>query len=142
MAYLTTTYVDNAIGTAPRLKVAPNTAVFNQFEVMARMKVRAAAAMVGYTLGNTDIGTSQQLAALALGQWVLLAFGARKGLTIQPFIADQINMLEMVRTGAMPLLDYVPETRDAIGGVKATSTDEDDPDGRPQRFSRSELEDW
>jgi hypothetical protein len=142
MAYLSTTYVDNAIGTAVRLKVAPTTASFNQFEAMARMKVRAAGAMAGYSLPNTDAGTSSQLQALALGQFVLLSFGTRKGLTISPFIADQINMLEMVRSGDMPLLDYTPNVRDAIGGVQFTSVDEDDPDGRPQRFSRSELKEW
>lgn len=138
MAYLTREFVRQAIGTAVADKVAVTTSDFSNYEQMARTKVRTAGKMAGYSLPNTDTGTSQQLRDLALGQFVLLGYGLKKGLEVGAFIADQINLLEMVRSGAAPLLDYTPNVAHAIGGIHPINTGEE----FPRRFSKSELEEF
>lgn len=140
MALIDTSYVDNAIGTALRITVAPSTAAFNQYEEQARAVVQAAAQVAGYSVGNTSDNATVQL--LALGQWYRFATGLRKGIEIPEPIQASIDQLALVRTGDLPIPGMSPSTRDGIGGVKFSDTDENSDSGRPQYFSRSKLRTW
>jgi hypothetical protein len=131
MAWLTTGYVDNAITQPVRLAVSGSSQpVFDQFEEMARVKVRAALRNAGYPDPGATT-TNEMLRLLCLGQWVLLAYGTRRGLEVPASIADAISMLELVRTGEMPIPDMEPLPRDAVGGVSATQV--------PQLWSADKL---
>lgn len=138
MAFIDTTYVDNAIGTATRLALAPTTAAFTQYEGQARAKVRSAAAVSGYSLGTASSNDFVRL--LTLGQWYFFAGGLRKGLEIPPALAESIDMLEAVRSGEMPIPGLDPSSRDGVSGVKFSATT--GTSGRVQYFSRSAMKTW
>lgn len=137
MAFIDTDYVDNAIGSSVRQKVAPSTEAFDQYEAQARDIVKAACSIAGYSLSDTT--TSDRVKLMTLGQWVVLAYGLQKGLEIPPSIRTAINLLELVRTGEVPL-EGVPTTKDAIGGVKFSDTTEGT--GRDQKFGGRKLRDY
>lgn len=141
MAIIDTTYVDNSIGITVRQAVTgSSTTVFDQLEEMARVKVKAACLSAGYTIGDSE--TNATIKLLVLGQWMLLAYGLRKGIEIPPAIQDAINMLELVRTGKMPIPGLSPDPQDAVGGSKWSDSSQTSTSTRAPRFSRSELDSW
>ena len=135
MAFIDTDYVDNAVGSAVRSKVAPTSAEFDQFEAQARDIVKAAAEIAGISLGDTT--TSERVKFVTLGQWIILAYGLQKGLTLHPSINVAVNMLRAVEEGRLSLGS--PSTRDGTGGVKFSSTAEGT--GRTQSFGGRKLRD-
>lgn len=138
MAFIDTTYVDNAIGTATRLALAPTTAAFTQYEGQARSKVVATAAVAGYSLGTASSNDLVRL--LTMGQWYFFAGGMRKGLEVPPAIADAIDMLDQLRGGQLPIPGLSPSARDGVSGVAFSATT--GADGRPQYFSRRAMRTW
>jgi hypothetical protein len=118
VAFIDQTYVNNAITSAVRAKVAPTDDIFDQYEAQARAIVQAAAEIAGIALGDTT--TSERVKFVTLGQWVILAYGLQKGLAIHPSIQTSINMLKAVEAGRLSLGDA--STRDGTGGVKFSNT--------------------
>lgn len=135
MAILTSGYVDLAIGTATRLALAPSTAAFAQYETQGRMAVIAKAAVAGYVIATNS--ANDKVKELVLGQWYVKALGWRKGMQLPPNVAISVNELEQVQNGVLPIPGMTPTSRDAVGGVKFSSTSTTT--GRPQYFSRSQL---
>ena len=136
MAYIDIAYVENAIGAETRTAVAPTTDVFNQFEEQARAKVQAALSQAGYTEAmSVNTTTNDTVKLLTLGQWVLAAYGLRKGLSIPPAIADAISMLALFRSGEMEVPGLTPDSFDGVGGSKFSGT-------RTPRMSRDEMGEW
>lgn len=138
MPFIDTTYVDNAIGTATRLAMAPNTGAFLQYERQARAKVTAAAAVAGYSLATSS--SNDLIRLMTLGQWYFFAGGLRKGLETPPAISDALDMLEQLRAGQLPVPGLTPSSRDGVSGVRFSATS--GADGRPQYFSRKAMRTW
>ena len=139
MAWIDTTYVDNAIGSTVRTAVTNSSStVFDQFEEAARARVKEAASIAGYSLPDTT--TSAQLKDLCCGVWVTLAYGTRKGLVVPERFRDVIYRLDLVASGKARLVDYTPSSRDGIGGSTFSATT--GTDGRPQQMSRKALSQW
>ena len=141
MAWLTTTYVDNLIGQSTRAAVAPTTAVFNQFEGVARVKVIAVLQHAGYASPGTALTTGSDsthfLRMLAAAQWCREAFGNRKGVKFPPAITDGFDLLSAVWDKKIPVPGLSPSTADGYGGALFSATSGSG--GRPQQFSRSKL---
>jgi hypothetical protein len=140
LAYLSTGYVDAALGTATRIAIAPTTAGFVIFEGQARAAVQAAAQVAGYSLGNTS--TNDMVRLLALSQFFYFAGSFRKGIEPPPIVKEWFAKLDLVRTGEYPIPGLSPSTEDGIAGSQFSSTAEDDSEGRVQYFSRSKLSTW
>lgn len=143
MAFIDTDYVDNAIGSDVRSNVAPDSNAFDQFEAMARAKVKAACAFAGYELGDTT--TNDMVKMLTLGQWVWIAYGARKGLEVPGAILDSLRLLDGVRQGEVPIPGLTPSSRDGVGGTKFSTTSTNvasSVDTRPRMFGRKQLKTW
>lgn len=140
MAFLTSGYVDLAIGTTLRQALAPSTAAFNVYEGQARAAVQAAAQVAGYSLGNTS--TNDMVRLLSLGQWYFFAAGNRKGIETPASIKESIDKLAEVRDGRWPIPGLSPSTRDGVGGVAFSSTTESATGGRAQYFSRTKMTTW
>lgn len=138
MAYIDTTYVDNAIGSDVRSAVAPTTAAFNQFEAAARARIKEAASGAGYTLGDTT--TSAQVQDLTLGVFIILSYSQTKGITVPPEFRDTFYRLDDIRTGKAKLIDYTPSSRDGVGGATFSATS--GTSGRPQVFDRKSTSQW
>lgn len=141
MAWLTTTYVDNVIGSTTRSAVAPSTAVFNQFEATARVKVIAVLQHAGYASPGTSLTTGLDsthfLRMLCAAQWCREAFGARKGIKFPPAITDGFDLLNAVWDKKIPVPGLSPSDEDGYGGSRFSATSGDS--SRPQQFSRSKL---
>lgn len=138
--FITSAYVDLALGTATRIALAPTTAGFIVFEGMARAEVQAAAQVAGYSIGNTS--SNDMVKLLAVGQFFLAAGGLKKGLPPSEYIQRAIADLDLVRTGKKPIPGLSPSTEDGIGGTQFSSSSDDDTDGRVQHFSRAKLSTW
>lgn len=133
-------YIDNAITTAVRQKVAPTTASFNDAELLARKRVQAAYLHSGYSLDNdspTDLAKS-----IAKALWIIERYGSHAGMSVPQQWLDVASILNGIWSGEYPDPDSDPNTRDGIGGVKFSSTSETSTSGRPSRLSRSELDTW
>ena len=141
MPWIDTAYVDNLIGQTTRLAVAPTTAVFNQFEGTARIKVAAVLQHAGYTSPGTSLTEGQDstlfLRMLSAAQWCREAFGNRKGIKFPPAITDGFNLLDAVWDKRIPVPGLEPRAEDGYGGSRFTSTSGES--GRPQVFSRRNL---
>lgn len=141
MAWIDTTYVDNLIGSSTRAAVAPNTAVFNQFEGVARVKVLAVLQHAGYaspgTALTTGLDSTHFLRMLAAAQWCREAFGNRKGVKFPPAITDGFDLLNAVWDKKIPVPGLSPSTADGYGGSRFSPTT--GTGARPQQFSRSKL---
>jgi hypothetical protein len=140
MAWFTTGDIDAMIGTAVRTKVAPSTASFNAAEGRARRKVRSVYLSRGYSI--SDSSPTELSKDLAKAQWVLDRYGLQKGLVVPQFIADQINMLEMVMSGDLPDPDATVNTRDGIGGSEFTDTSTSSDTSSPPVFNRLAMRRW
>jgi hypothetical protein len=141
MAWLTTGYLDNLIGSSTRSAVAPSTAVFNQFEATARVKVIAVLQHAGYsspgTALTTGLDSTHFLRMLCAAQWCREAFGNRKGVKFPPAITDAFDLLNAVYDKKLPVPGMSPSTADGYGGSIFSATS--GTSARPQRFSRSKL---
>lgn len=140
MAYLTSGYVDLAVGTQLRSALAPSTAAFLIFEGQARAAVQAAAQVAGYSIGNTS--TNDMVRLLALSQWFYFAGGFRRGIEPPPIVKEYFDRLEQVRKGEYPIPGLTQSTEDGISGSQFSSTDETSTTSRPQFFSRTKLTTW
>lgn len=139
MAWIDSTYVDNAIGSTVRSAVTgASSTVFDQFEAAARARVQEAASVAGYSL--PDSGVTDQLKDLCCGIWIILAYGDRKGLQVPERFRDVLYRLDMVSNGKARLVGYTPSSRDGIGGSSFSATS--GADGRPQQMSRTKLNQW
>lgn len=125
MAYFSSGDVDAAITTATRLKVVGSAtssgSVFGKFERWARSDVQAALQVAGYSAGDTT--TNDTVQRLAIARWVMLTYGARKGMEIPASIRDDLYRLEQVRTGDYPIPGLSADAEDGIGGAKFSTTD-------------------
>lgn len=141
MAWIDSTYVDNAIGSTVRAAIdGGSSTVFTQIETQARVRIKEIAATRGYELGDTT--TSDQLKDLCCGVWIVIGLGMRKGIRYQvpaqyQDIGERLNAL---KSGDLRLLDYTPSSRDGIGGASFSATT--GTNGRPQQMSRKALTQW
>lgn len=133
-------YVDQAIGTAVRRKVAPTTASFSNAEARVRAKVKAAYLHSGYSLSDTSPTDLAKSIALAL--WIKDRYGKQVGMVVDEDTLETASLLNGIWEGTFPDPDADPDTQDAIGGSKFSSTSETATSGRPARMSRSELDSW
>ena len=138
MAWIDTTYVANAITSTVQTVVAPTGDVFDQLEAQARARVKEAASVAGYSLPDTT--SSAQLKDLCLGVFIVLAYAQRKGLRVPEQYRDTFYRLDMIANGKAKLVDYVPSSRDGIGGSSFSATS--GTNSRPQQFSRGKLSQW
>jgi hypothetical protein len=140
MAFLTSGYVDLAVGTSTRVALSPTTSAFVIHEGMARAAVQASAQVAGYSLGNTS--TNDMVRLLTLSQWFHFAGGFRRGIDPPPVVREYFDKLTELREGKWPLPGLTPSTEDGIGGVQSSSTNESDAEARVQYFSRTKLTSW
>lgn len=139
MAWIDSTYVDNAITSTVRSAVTgASSTVFDQYEQAARARVKEAASIAGYTLPDTT--SSDQLKDLCCGVWIVLAYAGRKGLRVPDQYRDIFYRLDMIAKGTARLVDYTPSSRDGIGGSTFSATT--GTDSRPQQLSRKALTNW
>lgn len=140
--YIDSTYVDGYLGTDRRQALFNDgsgyvSTYFDQLVLSASDLVKAAALNAGYTLGDTT--TSQTVKTATFGAFLMLAYG-RKDQPVPEQYATTVNLIEAIRTGAVPLPGVEPDGATAIGGADftETSTSISSADGsRPQVFSRS-----
>lgn len=141
MAYFTSGHVDNAITTSTRIGLVGSAVAagspFAQFEAWARADVKSAAMNAGYEL--TDTSTDANVQRLAIAAWYSYAAGARKGIEIPDRIKEDLFRLEQLRRGEYRLPGLTASARDAVGGVKFSSTIASSTSGRVQYFSRGKL---
>jgi hypothetical protein len=141
MAWIDQTYVSNLIGSDTRAAVAPSTAVFNQFEASARVKVIAVLQHAGYASPGsaltTGIDSTHFLRMLCAAQWCREAFGNRKGVKFPPAITDAFDLLSAVYEKKIPVPGMQPSASGGYGGSRFSSVSGSS--GRPQQFSRSKL---
>lgn len=136
MPWFTTQDVDDVVGRDVRQKICPDDRRFDVAEQKARISVRAAYQFAGYTLDDDNPTAMAKDIAVAYMIWE--RYGVEKGLDVPANILELVNRLEMVRRGTLPDPDATPDSRGGIGGVQAPPSS--GTSGRPQRFSRSELE--
>lgn len=139
MAWIDTSYVDNAIGSTVRAAVTGSSqTVFDQFEAMARARVKESASVAGYSLPDSNV--TDQLKDLCCGVWIVLAYAMREGLRVPEQYRDIMYRLAMVASGQAQLSGYTPSSRDGVGGATFSATS--GTDSRPQQFARSKLTQW
>ncbi len=138
MTILTSGYVDNAISTASRTALAPDTSAFVQYEAQAVAVVQAKAAVAGYSVGASS--TNAMVKRLVLGQWYVHALGFRKGMKLPPLVAEAINDLRLVSKGDLPIPGMTASASEGVSGVKFSATTGSS--ARSQFFSRSNLKDF
>jgi hypothetical protein len=136
MAWLTMSYVDNAIGAPTRQAVAPSTAVFNQFEQTARVKVIAILQHAGYASPGTSLTTGLDSTHF-LRMLCAAQFASRKGIKFPPSAEDGFALLSAVYEKKIPVPGMSPSTSDGYGGSQFSATT--GTSGRPQQFSRAKL---
>lgn len=138
MAFISSGYVDIAIGTNTRLALAATAGAFDQFERMARARVTAACQVAGYSLATSS--SNDMLQYLTLGQWYVVAGGLRKGIEPPAAIADSLWQLDQVRKGDMPIPGLSPSQTNGIGGHVFTTTSTYSSNARVPRFTRNKLD--
>ncbi len=151
--WITTSYVDNLIGSTQRSAVAPTDAVFDQFEGAARAMVISCLQSNGY-VGSPDGAaaltsgtlTTHYLQNLTAGWWCRSAYANRKGITLPQVAQDAIAVLNAMmadaRNGtslAPPVPGLSRSTSDGLGGALFPPTSGGGLTARPQMFSRDKL---
>jgi hypothetical protein len=149
--WITTSYIDNLIGSTQRTAVAPTDTVFDQYELGARGTVISCLLSNGYvgtpdgdatlTSGTLTTGFLQKLTA---GVWLRDAYALRKGITLPPVAQDAIAILNAMLADARdgtklspPVPGLSRSTADGLGGTVFPATT--GPNGRPPMFSRQKL---
>jgi len=83
--------------------------------------VKMAAKNAGYTLGDTTTDDTVKLATLA--EFIKMAPGMRKGLTVAQSFVDQFaGLMSAIANGTLPL-DSDPDTVGGVGGSTFSETD-------------------
>ena len=151
--WITSSYVDNLIGSTQRSAVAPSDGVFDQFELGARSTVISCLLANGYvgtpdgasalTSGTLTTGFLQKLTA---GVWCRDAYASRKGISLPMVAQDAISILNAMmadaRNGtslAPPVPGLSRNTGDGMGGGVFQPTSGEGINARPQMFNRYKL---
>lgn len=140
-AYIDADYVDAFLSLADREAIFDDgggydSTFFDQLVTSASQLVKIAAKHAGYDLGATS--TDETVKMATFGQFIVLAF-QKKSLQVPEQYINQINLLEAIRQGKVPL-ESDPDALRAVGGVYFTSSDETDTTGiadgsvKPQIF--------
>ena len=137
MAYIDTTYVDNAISQALRQKLTPDTASFNQLVSMAEAEINSALKSAGYPAPIT--GTAPDDVKLAtFGAFLRLAYG-RAQLDPPLRYAPILDAGAQIRAGTYPILSMTPSAAAGVGGVTFTESDARLETSAPQVFGAAFL---
>lgn len=140
-AFIDATFVDRHLGQDVRLALFDDGAGYESATLTALINtasaiLKAALQNAGYSAGDT---TSSDLIRIAtFGQFVLMAYG-RKGLKVPEQFATSVALAEGIRSGAVPVPDTAPSTRDGVGGVLFTDSSATTSTGKPAIFSRDNL---
>lgn len=129
-AYIDTIYVDAFLSTADRTAIFDDgsgyvSTNFDQLVTSASQLVKIAAKHAGYDLSSTT--TDETVKMATFGQFVVMAF-QKKSLQVPEQYLNFINLLELIRSGAIPL-ETSPDAERAVGGVYFTPSDPEDSDG-------------
>lgn len=140
-AYIDTTFVDRHIGQDARLALFDDGAGYEAATLTALINtasaiLKAALQNAGYSPGDST--TSDLVKIATFGQFVLMAYG-RKGLKVPDQFATSVALAEGIRSGAVPVPDTDPSTRDGVGGVLFTDSSDTTSTGKPAIFSRDNL---
>lgn len=132
MAYIDTTYVDNAITSAVRLKLTPDATVFDQIETMARARINSALNHRGISVPLT--GTIPEDVKLATyGVWLRLAYG-RAQLDPPERYNWLLEIADAIIAGTFPIPSIAASPAAGVGGVLFTDSDSTTTDTVPQVF--------
>ena len=123
MAWVTSSYLDNAITTAARTALGLSGGVLTQYEASARATVIATMQFAGYTAPvsvDTTTDTGAFLAKLVSALIVRDAYQYRKGVRL-PFdpsgtISEGLFLLDAVHTKRLPIPGMEPSSLDGFGG--------------------------
>lgn len=123
MAWVTSSYLDNAITTAARTALGLTGSVLTQYEAAARSTVIATMQFAGYTPAtsiDTSTDTGAFLAKLVSALIIRDAYQYRKGVRL-PFdpsgtISEGLFLLDAVHTKRLPIPGMEPSTLDGYGG--------------------------
>jgi hypothetical protein len=121
MAYIDTTYVDNALTSAVRLKLAPDSTVFDQLVAMAEARVNSALEHAGYQA--PIVGTASNDVKLATyGVFLKLAYARAQ---LDPPDRDEwlLSLADAIREGTYPVVGVTPSPSAGVGGVLFTESD-------------------
>ena len=146
MAWIGSTYLNNAIGSGLVSALGITGSVLTQYELDARAHVTSIIQYAGYTAPGPTMDSSASVAnaflqSLACGYMLKKAYGVRKGIRMSPDIADTINdtsaRLNEIYNKRLPVPGLTASSRAGYGGLQVSPTTGDS--ARPQVFSRSSM---
>ena len=140
-AYITATDINAAVTSAVRVALFSDDvadAFLDDVIEKASALVKSAAHRAGYTsLGDTT--TSQDIKMATLGQFLAVAYN-RQQQELPAAFFEHFNMLERIRTGALPLTDLTVNTGSAYaGGAKFSESNSSVTGARYNPFGRQKL---
>lgn len=144
MAWLTTSYLDNAITTSARTALGLTGGVFAQYEAEARAVVSSALQYAGYSVPTT-IDTSSVagafIAKMTAAHIINNAFQYRKGVRLpfdpQGTITEGLMLLDAVHSKKLPVPGMTPDTLGGYGGTEGSPTTGSN--ARPSYFGPGKL---
>lgn len=149
MAYLTSTHLDDVLGSAKVAALAPSAGAISALIDLATAEVESALSIGGYTgaipatVYASDGANAPKIIRLAtFGAWLELAYG-RNDLEIPESYRAYIQKIEDIRSGKIEIPTVARATARAVGGVAFTesSTDVSIDDGsRPGVFNRRTMQ--
>lgn len=140
MAYLDSTYLNDALGSAVVTALCPSSDVLSRVIAQASAKVDAALKMGGYELTSAEpIANVPEIVKLAaMGQFVKLAYG-RHGRVPPEAYSEDINLLAGFRDGTIEITGFTQSTVRAVGGHTFSDTSETSDTGKPLVFRRDRM---
>lgn len=141
MAFIDSTYLNNAYGSSNVAALCPTTDELNQAIASAESMVEAALILGGYSRRESSsvVATTPEIVKLACyGQWLQLAH-LRHSLELPAQAWTWINLISAIRDGSIEIDGESRSTSRSAGGVSFTASDATVTGDSPQMFKRSRM---
>lgn len=145
MAYLTSTYLDEALGSDKVTALTPTSAERDRLIAQAEAECESALLMGGYSIATPpsayDASASdcpEVVKLAAFGAWLELAYG-RNDLELPEVFGAYVRKIDDIRAGKIEINGVTKATARAVGGVLFSDSTSGLSTSRPARFGRGNM---